>query len=127
MKKGDEFARRPFERHLVDEVRPGGLRLRELPGEVIGAEGDVVDAFPLLLEKLRDRALVARRLEQLEVDFAAGKEGRSHLLRFHFLATLAGQPEGLFVVGNALVERLHRDSKVVDFCDHKRLFWNLPG
>ncbi len=120
MEECDQLAARAFERHLVQQPHAGRLRLAELAADIVGGERDVMDAFPVVLEETRHRAVRRRRLEQLEVHVADGEERGPHFLRGHFLAVLALEAQRLLVIRNRFVQGANRDSKVIDACDHGR-------
>lgn len=54
----DEFARSAFEGDFVDQARAAGLGVGKLAGDVVGGEGDVVNAGAVFLKELGDRAFV---------------------------------------------------------------------
>jgi hypothetical protein len=61
MKECDEFSRGSLERFFVDQANAGAGRLRELAGDVVGPEGDVMEALAPVGNKLGDRAKNAVR------------------------------------------------------------------
>ena len=120
MEKCDKFAAGPVKRLLVYQPNAGSRGLLKLGLDIIGAEGDVVDAAGrVLLKEFRNRAFGVGRLKKLEVNLATIEEGGAHLLRGDLLPVLAFQSERLLEVGNRLVQRFNGDSKVIDFIDHR--------
>ena len=97
MEEGDELVAGSFEGDFVDEARALVLGLGELAGDVIGGEGDVVDAAGrVLFEKLGDRAVFGGGFEQFEMHVAGGEKRGADFLGFHFLAAFAGRGRGRF-------------------------------
>lgn len=114
----DELACGSFEGNFVDELSAGVSSLLELALNVVGAEGDVVDAFTVLLKELGDGAVVGCRLQEFDMHFAHFEERGFYLLRCYFFATFAFQAEGLLVILRDLVEVLNRNAQMIDFLNH---------
>ncbi len=105
MQEGDQLAASAIEGLFVNQPHARARGLFELAFDVVGAEGDVMDAAGrILFEELGDRAFRVGGLEQFEMHFADGKERGAHLLRGDFFAVFAFQAEGFFVIGDGLVQ-----------------------
>ncbi len=63
MQEGDQLAGRAVKWLLVDEAHTGAGGLLELTGDIVGSEGEVVDAFAPVRQEFCDRALGGRRLQ----------------------------------------------------------------
>ena len=61
--------------------------------DVFDAKADVMNPFAALLDELRDRRVVAGRLEQFEIRIADGKECGAHFLRGDILDVIDVQAE----------------------------------
>ena len=123
MEEGHQLAGSAVEGLLVDQPDAGAGGLLELALDVVGAEGDVVNAaVGVLLQELGDGALRVGRLQQFEVDLAHAEEGGAHFLGRHFFAVFAFEPEGFFVIGHGFVQRPDGDSQVINFLNHKIRF-----
>jgi hypothetical protein len=119
MEEGDEFVGRAFKRFLVDELATGVFGLRELAFDVVGGEGDVVDAaVGILFEELGDGAVGRGWLEKFEVGFPDMEEGGADFLAGHFLDVLALQAEGFLIVRNGILQRVHRNTEMIDALQH---------
>jgi hypothetical protein len=60
------------------------------------------------------------------MDVSSSEKGGADFLGFDFLASLADEPEDVFVVRDGFFERFDGDAEVVDFSDHRvgrRLRW----
>jgi hypothetical protein len=91
VEEGDEFVARALEGDLVDQAGALVLGLGELAGDVVGGEGDVVDAAGrVFFEELGDRAVVGGGFEQFDVDVSGGEKRGADLLGFDLLAAFAG-------------------------------------
>lgn len=66
MDERDLEAEEAAPRHLVDELRAGGLELFERTDEIVGPDCDVVHPWAAPREKPTDRRVVARRRHELE-------------------------------------------------------------
>ena len=89
----DEAAVRAVEGLLVHEPDTRRLQSRERGAHVRHLEAEVVDAGPALVERLRDRPVRRRRLEELEVRLPHRAERRHDFLRRDLLAVLLQEPE----------------------------------
>ena len=72
---------------------PAALSLREHGVDVVHVEAQVVDSRAALLDRLRDRPVGRRRLEELEVRLPHRPERRHDLLRRDLLAVLLEEAE----------------------------------
>jgi hypothetical protein len=64
-------------RAFVDQAHAGAAACLSWPCDIVGAEGDVVNAFRrILLQKLRDRAVRVGRFEQFQMHLAAVERTR---------------------------------------------------
>lgn len=118
MKEGDQLASCAVKWLLVDQAHAGSGGLRELAGDVVGPESDVVDAFTPVSQELGDRALGRGWLQEFQMDAADVEKRRAHLLGGDLLAVLTAQSKRLFINGYRLVERANRDAKVVYLLNH---------
>lgn len=118
MKEGDELVGGPFERFFVDEADSRIGSLAQLPLDVIGRKGYVMDSFSIFLEEFGDRTLRIRRFQKLDMNITCFKKGGLYALRLYFLRSVAVEPEGLFVVRDRFREAADGDAEMVDFLNH---------
>ena len=100
------------------EARAGASRLGELADDVVGAEGEMMDALAALTQKLGDRAVRRGRFQQFQIDATDVEKCRADLLRGDFLPMFTAQPERLFIERHGLLERADRDAEVVNLLNH---------
>lgn len=119
MEKGDKFPGGTLEGLLVDEAAPGVPRLRKLAPDVIGGKGNVMNsAVRIFFQKFRNRTLGRGWFEKFDVRLADTEKCRADFLVGDFLHVPALQAERFFVVGNCIIEGMHRDTKVVYALQH---------
>ena len=114
MNEGDQRAFGAGPRALVDQPGAARLQLRQRGGDVLDAEGDVVQPRAALLHERRDRRVGRGRFEQLEAGFADRHEVRAHALRWHLFRRFDLQAERVAVERERGVEILHRDADVIE-------------
>ncbi len=119
VEEGDEFVGRASEGFFVDELATGVLGLRELALDVVGGKGDVMDAaVGILFEEFGDGTFGGGGLEEFEMGFADVEKSGADFLTGDFLDVLALQAESLFVVGDGILQRAHRNTEMVDALQH---------
>lgn len=117
MQERDELVGGSVEGDFVDEADAGIAGLVELAGDVVGAKGDVVNAFSAGIEESCDGVVGRGWLEEFEVHFADGEHGGPDLLRFDLFDAFAGEAKGFFVVGEGGFDGANGDADVVDLGD----------
>jgi hypothetical protein len=75
VKEGDQTAPRPRSRALIDQTLPAGPRLGERLHQIGHQEREVVESLAAALEESEHRAIVPRRLEQLQEGPTGIEEG----------------------------------------------------
>jgi hypothetical protein len=105
VEEGDELAAGAVEGLVVDEFYAGAGSLKKLTLDVVGTEGDMMDAAGgVFFEELGDGTVRAGGFQEFKVDAADGKEGGADFLRGDFFAPLAFEAEGLFIIRDSLIE-----------------------
>jgi len=78
------------------------------------SEGDVMDAFPTLLDELCDSAFRRGSFEQFDLRLTDLEEGCLHLLVSYFFDVVALQSEDTFVIRQRCFDTLYGDAKMLD-------------
>ena len=101
-------------RLLVDQLRPVRLQARELGGDILDLEGDVVEARSSLGEEPADRRVRPERGEQLDPRRTDEERRRLDALLVDALAVLERRAEEGDVQRDRGVEVVDGDADVVD-------------
>lgn len=114
MEEGHEPSARPPTRRQIDQLQPGGAALSQCRRQVVYAIGHMVDAGAAVGQKFADRAVVARRGQELHVLVAAGEK---HYLHPLILKDLVGdnlETKHSLIQSKAVGKRRGRDADMVD-------------
>ena len=104
VQEGDELIASPREGNLMNEAGTLFLCLGELARDVVGGEGDVVDARAVFFKEFCDRTIVGRGFEEFDMDVSGREEGGADFLGFHFLASFTGQAEDILIIGDGFIQ-----------------------
>ena len=89
--------------------------MKELGVEVVHLKGQVVQAWPALVEVLGDRGIRRRGHEQLHLAFPGGKKGREHRFASDFFPLVGRAAEDVAEDALRRLEVLDGDADVVEF------------
>lgn len=97
--------------------------------DVVGGQGDVMDALAPAFEKASDGAVFAGGFEQLEHRLSAAEEGDLDALLLDFIEEFEGEPEDIPVQGDRCGEGTNRDPDVIDMLErhHGKLHFAQGG
>jgi hypothetical protein len=119
VEEGDELVGRAFDRFFVNELATGVLGLRELAFDVVRGKGHVMHAaVGIFFEEFGDGTFRGGRLEKFEMGLADVEESGADFLTGDFLDVLALQAKGLFVIGDGILQRAHRNTEMVNALQH---------
>ena len=104
VQEGDELITRTRKGNLMDEAGTLFLCLGELTRDVVGGEGDVVDARAVFFKEFRDRAVVGGGLEKFDMDVSSREEGGADFLGFHFLASFTSEAEDILIIAYGFIQ-----------------------
>ena len=114
-----EAAREAFSRLVVLERHSRLAKPLDLRIDRVAQEAEVVQAFPALLDVLRERRAVVSRLNEFEVAAARGEHGGFDAARGHVALLHQRQAERVAVESVSLLHVADGDANVVDVPDHR--------
>src|SRR5690554_483822 len=118
MHEGNELSMRPVDRRLAEQSHPGLLHTRTPGLNIVAAQRDMMNPLAVLLQKLRDRAFIMQRFQQLDLRLPEPEKRHPHALALHLFGAFVGEPEHVAVEHGTGLYGTYCDANMIDLVQH---------